>query len=144
MHCCLLVLYINCIAMKRLNHITCLLALLLVISCQVSAQKSKTDTFPTYEQIRGNKAETFDYVGPGGNSWTVVRREMVVSPYFNAFTYPEGSAVYYLNGKRMKSKKRAEQELNEKCGNVESVSIGPVETNGKRIIRIDYEVKRID
>ena len=128
--------------MKRLTRITCLLFLLLVISYQVSAQKSKKDTFPTYEQIRGNKAETFDYVSPGGNSWTVVKREMVVSPYFNAFTYPEGSAVYYLKGRRMKSRKRAQQELNEKCGNVESVSIGPVESDGKRIIRIDYEAKK--
>jgi hypothetical protein len=128
--------------MKNLPHNEGLLFLMLLISYQVSAQKSEKDTFPTYEQIRGNKAETCDYVGPGGNSWTVVRREMVASPYLNAFTYPEGRAVYYLNGKKMKSKKRAEQELNEKCGNVESVSIGPVETGGKRIIRIDYEEKK--
>jgi hypothetical protein len=128
--------------MKRLTHNLGLLFLLLLISYQVSAQKSKKDTFPTYEQIRGNKAETFDYVGPGGSSWTVVKGEMVASPYLNAFNYPEGSAVYYLNGKRMKSKKRAEKELEEKCGNVESVSIGPVETNSKRIIRIDYEEKK--
>lgn len=128
--------------MKKITRISGLMLLLSLLSFGISAQNSRKDHFPTYEQIRGNRAETIDYVSPGGDSWTVVKRETVVSPYFNAFNYPEGSAIYYLNGKKLKSKKSAEKELNDKCENLESVSIGPPEANGKRIIRIDYESKK--
>lgn len=100
------------------------------------------DNFPTYEQIRGNKHETVDYVHPNGGSWTIVKRTVTASSYLDAFSYPEGTAVHFLNGRKMKRKKRAEKELDEKGGMVESVSIGPVESNGKRIIRIDYEIRK--
>lgn len=104
--------------------------------------KKKDDNFPTYDQIRGNRAETVDYVSPAGGEWIRVKRDVVVSPYFNAFSFPDDSVTYYLNGKKVKGKKKAEKELEEKSMNVENVSVGPVEDNGKRIIRIDYKPKK--
>lgn len=123
---------------KALRNLTGLLLLALTLT-PVFAQSQK-DRFPTYEQIRGNKEETVDYVHPNGGSWTVVRRKMPASRYLDAFSYPDKAALYFLNGRKMKNKKSAEKELRENGGTVESVSIGPVESNGKRIIRIDYEV----
>jgi sulfur carrier protein ThiS len=104
----------------------------------VGQNKKKDDSFPTYEQIRGNKEETVDYVSPyGSKTWTVVAKQ-TYKPYLNAFGYGEDSVVYVLNGKRVKSRRKAEFEINRKDIRVERVSIGEVGKAGKRIIEIDY------
>ncbi|WAC11953.1 hypothetical protein [Dyadobacter pollutisoli] len=129
--------------MTKLSGI--LLGLMLVLFVQnisFAQTKKKDDNFPTYDQIRGNKAETVDYVSPAGGEWLRIKRDVVVSPYFNAFSFPDDSVTYYLNGKKVKSKKKAEKELEEKSMNVEKVSVGPIEDNGKRIVRIDYEPRK--
>lgn len=119
-----------------------LMLVLFVQNISFAQTKKKDDKFPTYDQIRGNKAETVDYVSPAGGEWQRVKRDVVVSPYFNAFSFPEDSVIYYLNGKKVKSKKKAEKELDEKSLNIENVSVGEVGENGKRMIRIDYEPRK--
>jgi hypothetical protein len=129
--------------MKKLSGILSGLMLLVFVQNISFAQtKKKDDNFPTYDQIRGNKAETVDYVSPAGGEWIRVKRDVVVSPYFNAFNYPDDSVTYYLNGKKVKGRKRAEKELEVKSLNIENVSVGEVGGNGKRIIRIDYEPRK--
>jgi hypothetical protein len=126
--------------MRKLRFLS-MSMLVLLIQNICFAQNKKDDNFPTYEQIRGNKAETVDYVSQGGGSWFVVKREVTAASYFGAFSYPAETSVYYLNGKKVKDKKQAEKEIEEKSLNVENVSIGPVERDGKRVIRIDYVPK---
>jgi hypothetical protein len=129
--------------MKKLSGILSGLMLLVFVQNISFAQtKKKDDNFPTYDQIRGNKEETVDYVSPAGGEWIRVKRDVVVSPYFNAFNYPDDSVTYYLNGKKVKGRKKAEKELDERSLNIENVSVGPVGENGKRIVRIDYEPRK--
>lgn len=102
--------------------------------------KKKGDSFPTYEQIRGNKKETVDYVVPRGQgAVTLVPRETVPKTLRGAFTYDEDSVTYILNGRKVRNKKKAENEVNRTDIRIDRVSVGEVGKDGKRVIEIDYE-----
>ncbi|WP_439556853.1 hypothetical protein [Dyadobacter sp.] len=114
-----------------------------------SAQKARKDeAFPTYEQIRGNRKQIYDYVEPvqfsNGNPIGEVDKptQTLISRHHSPFSFPADSTTYYLNGKKSKSQKVAEAELLEKAGNVERVMIGEVDKKGRRVIEIDYEPKK--
>jgi hypothetical protein len=135
--------------MKTLAFIFSLLFLLLNLP-DVHAQKKvkKGEQFPTYEQIRGNKQETYDYVAPrtvvNNNStqeWDKPNLQRI-SRFYNAFEYPDDSTTYYLNGRKIKNRKIAEAKLKEEAANVDRVMIGAVDEKGMRIIEIDYELKK--
>jgi len=107
------------------------------------AQKSKKqDTFPTYEQIRGNRNEIYDFVDPRAAAAGQKPAYKVISPYYDAFNYPADSTTYYLNGRKVKNKKVAEAQVKEKAGNIERVMVGEVDESGMRVIEIDYEPKK--
>jgi hypothetical protein len=123
---------------------------LLLNSQNVHAQKKvkKGEQFPTYEQIRGNRHETYDYVAPralvnsnSGQEWDKPNLQRI-SRFYNAFEYPDDSTTYYLNGGKVKNRKIAEAKLKEEAANVDRVMIGAVDEKGMRIIEIDYEPKK--
>ena len=119
----------------------------------LSAQTKKKESFPTYEQIRGNKSEIYDFVSPQnapGNptaavpetgKLTVTKRSIVTDHKFDLFGYPQDSVTYILNGRKEKNAKRAETEIRTKSRNITDISIGAVDAKGMRVVRIDYEVK---
>ncbi|MCE6990930.1 hypothetical protein [Dyadobacter sp. CY323] len=110
-----------------------------------SQRQKKGDAFPTYEQIRGDKKETVDYVAPRSQgSVGVIPRYTVRDHHLGAFTYQEDSVTYILNGRKVKSKKKAEYEVNRKDVRIERVSIGEVGKDGKRIVEIDYEPFKVE
>lgn len=131
-----------------LAGISALLLLTLFVS-DASAQKAKRDDkFPTYEQIRGNRKQIYDYVEPvqvlNSNPIGEVDKptRTLISRHHSPFSFPADSTTYYLNGKKSKSQKVAEAELLEKAGSVERVVIGEVNQKGRRVIEIDYEPKK--
>ncbi|KQS33305.1 hypothetical protein [Dyadobacter sp. Leaf189] len=135
--------------MKSYVLIVCVLLAAILYVPKANAQKSKKgDSFPTYEQIRGDRREIFDHVAPVQVVDQNVAGETgklhvpVTLRRFDAFGYPPDSTIYYLNGRKIKSQKAAEAELREKAGNVERVSIGEVDKKGMRVIEIDYELKK--
>ncbi|MCF2491069.1 hypothetical protein [Dyadobacter sp. CY347] len=117
------------------------------------AQTKKKDSFPTYEQIRGNKSEIYDFVAPQSinanpvsaipetGKYNLIRRTNVTEHRFDVFGYPKDSVTYILNGRKEKNAKRAETELKTKSSNITNISIGAVDEKGRRVVRIDYEVK---
>ncbi|WP_031526273.1 hypothetical protein [Dyadobacter crusticola] len=135
---------------KHLIH-CCALLFLLLFAADAEAQKArKDDSFPTYEQIRGNRREIYDYVAPVQVSNRNDIHEIgpptvrLISRHYNAFSYPADSTIYFLNGRKIKNQKTAEAELRQKAGNVERVMIGAVDEKGMRVIEIDYEPKKVD
>lgn len=131
-----------------LAYISALLFLTLFVP-DTSAQKArKAETFPTYEQIRGNRKQIYDYVEPvqfsNGNPIGEVSQptRTLISRHHSPFSFPADSTTYYLNGKKAKSQKVAEAELLEKAENIERVVIGEVDRKGRRAIEIDYEPKK--
>lgn len=120
------------------------LALLTLASCARTQGRKDTGHFPTYDEIRGNKAETVDFVAPRALSdgyivppSAIVKRDK----YWNAFNYPADSTTYYLNGRKAKSQKTARKELDQQPTVIERVMIGAVAADGTREIEIDYRVK---
>ncbi|MCE7065403.1 hypothetical protein [Dyadobacter sp. CY326] len=129
--------------------ITCLLA----SYGDALAQAKKKDSFPTYEQIRGNKSETYDFVAPQNvrsgaphsvpatSEFHLIKRSIVTEHGFDVFGYPQDSVLYFLNGRKEKNAERAEKEIRTKSKNIRDISIGAMDAKGKRTIRIDYDVK---
>ncbi|MCF0054006.1 hypothetical protein LXM25_28290 [Dyadobacter sp. LJ53] len=72
------------------------------------AQTKKKDAFPTYEQIRGNKSEIYDFVTPQSvpanptstvpksGKYTLTKRSIVTEHGFDLFGYPQDSVTYIL------------------------------------------------
>lgn len=130
-----------------------LVVMLVSTFISVSAQTKKKDTFPTYEQIRGNKSEIYDFVTPQSvtanptsavpetGKYSLTKRSMVTEHGFDVFGYPKDSVTYILNGRNEKNAKRAESEIRMKSKNITDISIGAVDGRGRRVVRIDYEVK---
>ncbi|MCF2503332.1 hypothetical protein L0663_08090 [Dyadobacter sp. CY107] len=117
----------------------------------VFAQIKKKNSFPTYEQIRGNKSETYDFVAPQSiqanptsavpetGKYTLIKRSIVTEHGFDVFGYPKDSVTYILNGRKERDAKRAEMEIRTKSRNITDISIGAMDGRGRRVIRIDYE-----
>lgn len=130
-----------------------IILLLTSINQLVFAQTKKKDSFPTYEQIRGNKSEIYDFVAPQSiqasplkavpetGKYNLIRRSIVTEHGFDVFGYPKDSVTYILNGRKEKDAKRAETEIRSKSKNITDIAIGAVDGRGRRVIRIDYEVK---
>ena len=130
-----------------------LIVLFLTASGPAFAQTKKKDSFPTYEQIRGNKSEIYDFVAPQSiqvsptsaipetGKYNSIKRSILTDHGFDVFGYPKDSATYILNGRREKNAKRAETEIRTNSKNITDISIGAVDERGKRVIRIDYEVR---
>ncbi|SKB59493.1 hypothetical protein [Dyadobacter psychrophilus] len=117
----------------------------------VFAQKKEKGSFPTYDQIRGNKSEIYDFVAPQSiqvnptsavpetGKYTLIKRSIVTEHGFDVFGYPKDSVTYILNGRKEKDAQRAEKEIRTKSKNITDISIGAVDSKGRRVIRIDYE-----
>lgn len=120
-----------------------LMALAILTNC-IAQNKKDSSHFPTYEEIKGNRSETIDYVAPrklSNDDQPVITKTLTVDKYWNAFNYPADSTVYYLNGKQVKSLKAAKKELDERSVNIERVAIGAAGPKGMREVEIDYQVK---
>jgi hypothetical protein len=126
------------------RDIVFVLALLTLASCARTQGRKDAGYFPTYEEIRGNKAETVDFVAPRtlSNGYVAPPSAIVkLDKYWNAFNYPADSTTYYLNGRKAKSQKTARKELDQQPTVVKRVMIGAVAADGTREIEIDYHVK---
>ena len=137
--------------MKKLSSL--IVITLLSAFSSVFAQAKKKDNFPTYEQIRGNKSEIYDFVAPQSirvnatsavpetGNYNLIKRTIVTEHGFNLFSYQQDSVLYILNGRKEKNVKRAETEIRTNSKNITDISIDETDNKGKRTIRIDYEVK---
>ena len=96
-----------------------LLMVLAILTNCIAQNKKDSSHFPTYEEIKGNRSETIDYVAPrklSNDDQPVITKTLTVDKYWNAFNYPADSTVYYLNGKQVKSLKAAKKELEDCLG----------------------------
>ncbi|MCF2498809.1 hypothetical protein [Dyadobacter chenhuakuii] len=130
-----------------------LIVLFLTASGPAFAQTKKKDSFPTYEQIRGNKSEIYDFVAPQSiqvsptsaipetGKYNSIKRSILTDHGFDVFGYHKDSVTYILNGKKVKDAKRAEAEIRTNSRNITDISIGATDAKGRRVVRIDYEVK---
>ncbi|WP_026630621.1 hypothetical protein [Dyadobacter alkalitolerans] len=131
----------------------CLIVSFFAALTSVSAQTKKKDPFPTYEQIRGNKSEIYDFVAPQSvrinpvsavpetGKYNYIKRSILTEHGFDVFGYHKDSVTYILNGKKVKDAKRAETEIRTNSRNITDISIGAVDGRGKRVVRINYEVE---
>jgi hypothetical protein len=115
--------------------LTCFLA------CQVSflygQSKQVSASFPTYQQIRPAGPEVFDYM-PQQMTKEIIEHKII----FNLFDYPEGEVTYFLNGIKTTNASEAKTIINQKENQINNIAIGEPTTDGKRIIRIDFTLKK--
>lgn len=100
--------------------------------CQ--SHKAK-ESFPTFSQIKSENSAYYDYTNYDGTA----RIQKLDS--INLFDYPPGTVTYFLNGKPTTTTNYVKQELSKKGRQVESISIGRLDQNGKRVITITYETR---
>jgi ribosomal protein S4E len=96
-------------------------------------QKSKED-FLTYDQIKTSKDDIIDYGGPV----SVIKTERKV---INLFDYPSGTVTYIVNGKSSTDVNYIKQLLAGEGKDIEAISIGKPDEKGKRVIKIDYNLR---
>ena len=110
---------------------------LLAISYGLYGQsKNDSEPFPTYQQIKPASSEIIDYVSKQGKS--EYRKEIV----FNLFDNPEGTVIYFLNGKKIKDSKRAKELVYQEGNHINEISVENLSSDGKRVIRINYSTKK--
>lgn len=127
---------INYKSMSKLTSFTLSILTILFIN-QISCGQSKPpgESFPTYRQIGPVKAEIVDYVNPGG-AMTIRSNAKI-----NLFDYPKNTVTYLLNGKVTMDVDYVRRILLDKGTQIEAVSVGKSDENGKRIIVITYETR---
>ncbi|HLL93657.1 MAG TPA: hypothetical protein VK404_01675 [Spirosoma sp.] len=112
---------------------------LILLNHSAFGQTQKTkEPFPSYTQIKPQKADIVDhisptYVSPDGT----VRVEKTV---INLFDYPTGTVTYILNGKSSTDVDSVKQVVSEKWKDIESISVGKPDPAGKRVIEINYNL----
>ncbi|WP_353721867.1 hypothetical protein [Dyadobacter sp. 676] len=128
---------------KYANGLLAVGVMMVLVGCARRSGGTIDGHSPAYEQIRLDPAHMNDLVVPQtmqgdflprASSYSVIMK----SQYFGAFDFPADSVSYFLNGKRIKNKKRAEKEIKENAESVERVSIGEAGPDGRREIEIDY------
>ncbi|KAB7730929.1 hypothetical protein F5984_08840 [Rudanella paleaurantiibacter] len=109
-----------------------LLTIALCSSYSFGQSQPSQDRFPTYDHIKPNPNEIYDYVNPDRS---IPRQSKAV---FNLFSYPEGTTTYKLNGQIYKSTEQAKRAFLQKGRQIEQFTVGKPDTDGKRLIEITY------
>ena len=120
--------------MKGYSFSGYLLGLLFLGPIAFAQSKKGDEHVPAYDQIKPKSDEIidYDYATPNGT------KSVVMSP-FNLFDYPPGTVTYLINGKPTSDVRYVKRLLNNREKRPESISIGPPDSTGKRIIKINYE-----
>ncbi len=102
---------------------------LLTASVAVGQPRPVSVTLPAYNQLRPANREIYDYVGPRGTYQSVERT-------FQLFDYPDGTVTYQVNGKTVSKVSDVRKRLTAPDVQIDSISIGQPNADGKRLIRI--------
>jgi hypothetical protein len=120
--------------MKSYLLLICVFTLILLNHTGFGQSQKLKEPFPSYAQIKPQKADIFDYASPNG---TVI---MVEKKVINLFDYPKGTVTYILNGKTTTDVNYVKQVLSGKGKDIESVSVGKPDQMGKRVIEVKYNL----
>ncbi len=72
----------------------------------------------------------YDYISPRGTGYQSVERT------FGLFDYPDGTVIYQVNGKIVRKANDVRKQLTAPGVQIDSLSIGQPNADGKRLIRI--------
>ncbi len=103
---------------------------LLTASVAVGQPRPVSATLPAYNQIKPANREIYDYVSPRGTGYQSVERT------FQLFDYPDGTVIYQVNGKISSKASDVRKRLTAPGVQLDSLSIGQPNADGKRLIRI--------
>ncbi len=102
---------------------------LLTASLAIGQPRPVSATLPTYNQLKPANREIYDYVSPPGTYRSVERT-------FQLFDYPAGTVTYQVNGKIVREASDVRKQLTAPGVQIDSLSIGQPNADGKRLIRI--------
>jgi hypothetical protein len=103
---------------------------LLTASLAIGQPRPVSATLPTYNQLKPANREIYDYVSPRGTGYQLVDRT------FQLFDYPDGTVTYQVNGKIVRKASDVRKRLTAPGVQIDSLSIGQPNADGKRLIRI--------
>ncbi len=103
---------------------------LLTASLAVGQPRPVGATLPTYNQLKPANREIYDYVSPRGTGYQSVERT------FRLFDFPDGTVTYQVNGKIVSKASDVRKQLTAPGVQIDSLSIGQPNADGKRLIRI--------
>ncbi len=102
---------------------------LITASIAVGQPRPVSASLPAYNQLKPANREIYDYVSPRVTHQSVERT-------FQLFDYPEGTVTYQVNGKIVNKAGDVRKQLTTPGVQIDSLSIGQPNADGKRLIRI--------